>query len=87
MALWKGSVPTIARCMASNLGTFTTYEESKQRLSLFLPKNVAWFISATLAGTMAAALSLPFDNAKTKIQRMKPIDGIYPYKNIFDAMR
>ncbi len=32
-------------------------------------------------------MSLPFDNAKTKIQKMKKnADGTFPYKNIFDAM-
>ena len=30
---------------------------------------------------------MPFDNAKTKIQKMKKNpDGTFPYKNIFDAM-
>ena len=30
---------------------------------------------------------MPFDNAKTKIQKMqKKADGTFPYKNIFDAM-
>ena len=30
---------------------------------------------------------MPFDNAKTKIQKMKKgPDGTFPYKNIFDAM-
>lgn len=30
---------------------------------------------------------MPFDNAKTKIQKMqKGPDGKFPYKNIFDAM-
>lgn len=36
---------------------------------------------------LSAWSSLPFDNAKTKIQKMtKNADGTYPYKNIFDAM-
>jgi len=33
LSLWKGGVPTITRAMALNLGMFTTYEESKQRLT------------------------------------------------------
>jgi solute carrier family 25 oxoglutarate transporter 11 len=33
-------------------------------------------------------VSLPFDNAKTKIQKMKKdANGNFPYKNIFDAMQ
>jgi solute carrier family 25 oxoglutarate transporter 11 len=49
--------------------------------------NMAWFLSATFAGGVAATMSLPFDNAKTKLQKMKAgPDGKMPYKNIFDAM-
>lgn len=36
---------------------------------------------------MSSFVSLPFDNAKTKMQKMKKNpDGSFPYKNIFDAM-
>jgi len=31
--LWKGGVPTVVRAMSLNLGMFTTYEESKERLT------------------------------------------------------
>jgi len=54
-----------------------------------MPNNtgMAWFISASFAGCVAATMSLPFDNAKTKLQKMKPdANGVMPYKNIFDAM-
>ena len=37
---------------------------------------------------MASFISLPFDNAKTKIQKMKAgPDGKFPYANVFDALR
>jgi hypothetical protein len=40
-----------------------------------------------VSGFLSSFVSLPFDNAKTKIQKMKALpDGSYPYKNIFDAM-
>jgi solute carrier family 25 oxoglutarate transporter 11 len=40
-----------------------------------------------MAGILCAVASLPFDNAKTKLQKMtKNADGTYPYKNIFDTM-
>ena len=39
------------------------------------------------SGFASSFCSLPFDNAKTKLQKMKKgPDGQYPYKNIFDAM-
>ena len=40
-----------------------------------------------VSGFLSSFCSLPFDNAKTKLQKMKPnADGTMPYKNIFDAM-
>ncbi len=40
-----------------------------------------------MAGFLASFLSLPFDNAKTKMQKMKPgPDGKLPYKNILDCV-
>jgi hypothetical protein len=45
------------------------------------------FRSSAISGILAAWASLPFDNAKTKIQKMTVnADGTFPYKNIFDAM-
>jgi len=89
LSFWKGGSPTVVRAMALNLGMFTTYEESKQRLLKMMPNNqgAAWFMSSVFAGCIAAGMSLPFDNAKTKMQKMKAgPDGKMPYKNIFDAM-
>jgi solute carrier family 25 oxoglutarate transporter 11 len=37
--LWKGGGPTVVRAMALNLGMFTTYEESKERLMKRMPDN------------------------------------------------
>jgi len=40
-----------------------------------------------ISGFLSSFCSLPFDNAKTKLQKMKKgPDGTFPYKNIFDAM-
>jgi len=89
LSLWKGGTPTVVRAMAYNLGMFSTYDESKERLTKVLPgyKNTIMVISSIIAGTSAATLSLPFDNAKTKIQNMSPnADGTMPFKNIFDCM-
>ena len=88
-SLWSGGVPTITRAMALNFGMFSTYEEAKERLGAAMPqhKTAAWGLATILAGAAAATLSLPFDNAKTKMQKMKPgPDGVMPYKNIFDCM-
>ena len=87
MNLWKGGVPTVVRAMSLNLGMFTTYEESKKLFAHYMSTKMAWFLSSIFAGAVAAAMSLPFDNAKTKMQKMKAgSDGKMPYKNIFDCM-
>jgi solute carrier family 25 oxoglutarate transporter 11 len=40
-----------------------------------------------VSGFLSSFCSLPFDNAKTKLQKMKAgPDGKFPYKNIFDTM-
>ncbi len=40
-----------------------------------------------VSGFLSSFCSLPFDNAKTKLQKMVlNADGTKPYKNIFDAM-
>ena len=88
-SLWKGGVPTVTRAMALNFGMFSTYEEAKERFTAAMPNNksIAWGAATVLAGALAATYSLPFDNAKTKMQKMKAgPDGKMPYKNIFDAM-
>jgi solute carrier family 25 oxoglutarate transporter 11 len=44
-------------------------------------------IASCVGGFLGAFFSLPFDNAKTKIQKMKPdANGVLPYKNIGDCM-
>jgi solute carrier family 25 oxoglutarate transporter 11 len=89
-SLWKGGVPTVTRAMALNFGMFSTYEEAKERFGKMMPNNktASWGAATVLAGALAATYSLPFDNAKTKMQKMKAgPDGKMPYKNIFDCMQ
>jgi solute carrier family 25 oxoglutarate transporter 11 len=90
LSLWKGGFPTVVRAMSLNLGMFTTYEEAKERFGAAMPNNqgLAWFLASWCAGATAAIMSLPFDNAKTKLQKQTAgADGKLPYKNIFDALQ
>ena len=86
--LWKGGVPTVIRAMALNFGLLTSFEESKERLSkMFASKPTVICLSSLIAGIVSATFSLPFDNAKTKMQSQKPLaDGTMLYRNIFQAM-
>ena len=50
---------------------FTTYEEAKKEMRVILPNNpfTGFVIASFIAGGVASAMSLPFDNAKTKLQK------------------
>lgn len=68
--LWKGATPTVIRAMALNLGMLVSYDESKERLEKYLGKdkaNTIWVLSSLISGGIAATMSLPFDNVKTKL--------------------
>ena len=84
--LWHGSAPTIIRAMALNLGMLGSYDQIKEMLDECNSGNKVNKIAASAsAGLLAALLSMPFDNVKTKIQRMAPgVDGRMPYRGMVD---
>lgn len=70
LSCWKGASPTVVRAMSLNLGMLVSYDVSKEELVHILGKdkpNTIWFLSSVISGTIAAAMSLPFDNVKTKL--------------------
>ena len=89
-ALWKGATPTVIRAMALNFGMLGPFDEIKERLNKFYGTKDTLqtrLIASAMAGFLCSFMSLPFDNAKTKMQRMvKDANGNYPYKNIFETM-
>jgi solute carrier family 25 oxoglutarate transporter 11 len=87
--LWKGATPTIVRAMALNLGMLAPYEECKQRLKPYWGTGYKTCIASSfVAGFLAAFLCLPFDNIKTKVQKMKRgADGKLPYQGFFDCFK
>lgn len=89
-SLWKGATPTVIRAMALNLGMLGPFDEFKERLNKYYGTKDTLqtrLMASAMAGFLCSFMSLPFDNAKTKMQRMvKGPDGTYPYKNIFDTM-
>ena len=66
------------------------FDEVKERLNVYTgtkDKQSTRLAASAIAGLLASLCSLPFDNAKTKMQKMiKNPDGSFPYKNIFDTM-
>lgn len=86
-ALWKGCGPTMVRAMSLNLGMLGPYDQAKEMISKITgPTKVANFGASAVAGFLASFMSLPFDNMKTKLQRMKANpDGSLPYKGMMDC--
>jgi solute carrier family 25 oxoglutarate transporter 11 len=90
LSLWRGSFPTIVRAMVLNFGMLGPFDEVKETLNRWRgSKDVlsTRLSAAAVAGFLSSFLSLPFDNAKTKIQKMAKLsDGTFPYKNVFDCI-
>jgi len=87
-SLWRGSGPTIIRAIVMNFALFVPFEEAKKALIPYVDSaNTRRILGAVLAGFVGSFLSLPFDNIKTKLQKMKKgPDGKFPYKGVFDAL-
>ena len=90
LSLWRGSSPTIIRAMVLNFGMLGPFDEVKEKINRFKGSKDTLstrLTAAAVAGFLSSFLSLPFDNAKTKMQKMIRLpDGTMPYKNIFDCM-
>ena len=90
VGLWRGCTPTVMRAMALNLGMLAPYDQFKEQLSkqhyIQLSQQQQRLTSSAGAGFLAALLSLPFDNAKTKMQKMAKVNNQYPYRNICHCM-
>ena len=71
--LWRGSSPTICRAMAMNMGMMATYDEVKEFLvknNTFGETKIVRIKASLISGFVCSFLSLPFDNIKTKMQKM-----------------
>ena len=63
LSLWKGTVPSILKCMLINFGMLTPYYECKERLKKYLGMSKAnYLISAAIAGLDSSIIILPIDN-------------------------
>lgn len=85
--LWRGCVPTIARACIINLALLAPFEEFKHRLKHVITHDHArTVVSSLMASFIGSFASLPLDNAKTKLQKMKAVNGVLPYNGIVDCM-
>lgn len=90
-ALWAGSLPTVVRAMALNVGQLAFFSESKSQLQQHtnLSTRSQIFAASGIAGFFASFLSLPFDFIKTRLQKQQrdPQTGKLPYKGVVDCAR
>ena len=86
--LWRGSFPTVVRAMAMNFSLLVPFEGVKKLLSPYVQDNRTKSIFASMiAGICASVLALPFDNVKTKLQKMKADgQGKLPYNGVYDCI-
>lgn len=89
--LFRGVSGNISRGMAMNLGSIACFDELKERLNRMMgtrDANQARVVAAGGAGFVCAYLSLPFDNVKVKLQKMRAgPDGVLPYRSFLDCLR
>lgn len=73
--MWRGSIPTIARAMAVNCSHLVGYNESKEQLMKFSGDKKETMsvrlLASAISGVAVSLCSLPFDNVKTKVLKMK----------------
>ena len=90
-SLWSGATPTICRAMALNVAMLVTYDEAKERLTARFGKDHPYrimFTASMLSACATSTASLPFDNIKTKLQKMKKgPDGTFPYSSFLDCAK
>lgn len=88
--LWRGSMPTVLRAMVMNFSLMVPFEFAKIRMQKFFGREgeKAAIFASLIAGACASFLALPFDNIKTKLQKMKKDEkGKLPYKGVVDCFK
>lgn len=90
--LWRGSMPTICRAVSMNVGMMASYDEFKELFSSYLnmdqDSTKVRLISSAGSGVVCSFVSLPFDNVKTKLQKMNKLpSGLNPYDGVIDCLK
>ena len=90
LSFWKGYLISLMRAATMTGGMLSTNDEVKERIVKYrgLQKAdlAANLTSAAISGVACSFASLPFDNIKTKLQKMKAgPDGVMPYNGLLDC--
>lgn len=90
LALFTGLGPTIARAVSMNVGMLSTFDQAKEGIDAWKgEKNLisTRLQASAIAGVVCSCMSLPFDNVKTKLQKMKATNGVFPYSGVLDCLK
>ena len=79
----------MGRAVSLNLGMMVSFDTAKQKLEkIWGPCFKTTFCASFISGFFTSTFSLPFDNIKTKLQKMhKKPDGSYPYEGLTDCFK
>lgn len=86
--LWRGAMPTITRAISVNVAMLVSYDTVKEMLTAHYGKGYDFKIqvySSMVSAVAVAVISLPLDNLKTKLQKQKKVNGVFPYKGMADC--
>lgn len=91
LTLWRGSLPTVIRSGFVNMGLLAPYDEIKERMNKLTGTTDVLstrLFAACCSGMIASFVTLPFDNVKTKIFKMKPdpVTKMMPYTGFLDCL-
>lgn len=89
-AFWAGAAPTVARAMSLNLGQLAFFSEAKSQLMSHTKWSAATqtLTASAVAGLFASLLAIPFDFAKTRLQRQqRGPNGTSEYSSMLDCFR
>lgn len=87
--LWRGTMPTVGRAMVLNIAQLASYDQAKEMIlnTGLIGDNIgAHAMASTCSGLIATAVSIPLDNAKTRVQNMMIINGVPEYTGMMDAL-
>lgn len=87
-SLWRGAVPTMTRAVSVNVAMLVSYDTVKERLTAVYGKDhdtKVQVYASMVSAAAVAVISLPFDNLKTKLQKQKAVNGVYPYSGMPDC--
>jgi len=89
LTLWRGATPTVARAVVLNAAQLGTYGQAKEVLissGHFKDGIGTHFCASLISGFISTVVSIPIDMAKTRLQKMKVVNGVGEYKGFIDVM-